>query len=73
MSYYKESEKRLLEAIVMGNADCFFLSQEDSLWSYVAKPYLPSSKRKKGALVIIDEGEGSRFNAGDRLMTRVKR
>jgi hypothetical protein len=31
MSYYKESWKRWLEAILTGNTTCFFLSHEDQL------------------------------------------
>jgi hypothetical protein len=73
MSYNKESWKRLFEAILTGNAGCLFLSHEDQLPRFDAQPCLLSSKRKKGTLVIIDEGKDSRFNAGNRLMACIQR
>jgi hypothetical protein len=42
-----ESWKRLLEAILTGNADRFFLSHEDQLRRFGAEPGLLPSKRKR--------------------------
>jgi hypothetical protein len=47
MNCYQESWKRLLEAILTGNAGGFFLSHEDQLTRLGAEPCLPFSKRKR--------------------------
>jgi hypothetical protein len=56
-----QSWKRLPEAILTRNAACFFMSHGDQLRRFDAELCLPSSERKSGALVIIDEGADSRL------------
>ncbi|WP_227496701.1 RNA-guided endonuclease TnpB family protein [Massilia litorea] len=60
MNNHKDSCECLLQAILTANAGRFLLSHKDHLLRFVAEPCLPSAKRKKVELVIINTDEDER-------------